>query len=884
VVINELQNKNYQTVSDEDGDYEDWLEIINTSSQSIDLTGYGLTDDQNEPYQWIFPDMEIAPSEIILIFLSGKNRDNADSELHTNFSLSDSEELMLSSPDFSETDIIPPVSLLRDISYGRTLDSQLAYFGIPSPGAPNLSQAFSGFCDPPEMSHTSGFYESSFELSITAEPGYEIIYSLDGSDPELENLGISQSYSYKNSYAFNPINPVGPFLSETYLFELYSDPIQIEDVSGEPDRISQKSSTKDFDPEYFPDSPSFKGMVVKAKATAPDLLPSKTVSKVFFVTSEGWGRYSLPSVSIIVDEWDLFQYQSGIHTAGQTFDIWRQNNPDVFPPPIFKANYGRRGDLWERPAQIDFFNMEQGSIEFSSELGIRIHGASSRRFPRKSFRLYARGIYDTDEINYEFFPSHHTTIFERLILRNGGSDEWLANMRDALVHRIAAPMRAITVASKPYNVFINGEFYGVNNLRENIDNNYFKIRYGIEDEDLDLIEGADEVQSGNMNRYLEVYNLCQTENFAETSTLNQFEEWVETESYIDVFVVNLLTANADMFPKNTAWWRDKSEGSTDDRFHSILIDLDRSLGHMLNQAMSFPGYNTVTHFLDGEEEALTPYKVCFKSAMENESFRNRFITRSADVMNTFFHPTRTSEMINEMRDLYLPQYDEHIDRWSREITAQSVSEWSASIDSMIAFAAVRPDFHRSHINEYFDAGGIYELALDVSDYEHGYIHLNTIAVNQETEGVEVPVYPWEGIYFKNVAVTLTAVPNDGFLFSHWEGALTGDEINMSSTFEIDSVYIKAIFTPDTSLSVSAESKMQRIKVFPNPSIGSYTLEDDLEEIAGFSIFDLLGREIMKVTISSSDDLNFTIQDSPGMYLLVARYRDGSEAKAKLMKQ
>ncbi|MGB6035274.1 MAG: CotH kinase family protein, partial [Cryomorphaceae bacterium] len=506
VVINELQNKNYRTIIDEDGDYEDWVEIINTGDQSIDLNGYGLTDDQTEPDQWIFPDMEIAPSEIILIFLSGKNRDNADSELHTNFSLSGSEELMLSSPDFSETDLIPPIFLLRDISYGIAADSELAYFGIPTPGAPNLTQDFSGICQPPSFSHPSGFYESNFNLSVTAAPGFEVIYSVDGSDPAEENIGIDQTYLYKNSYAFNPSQSPGPFLTETYTSMIYDGPIEIEDVSAEPDRLSQKSSTNDFNPNYFPDSPSFKGMVVKARSTAPGLLPSEVVSKVFFITPEGWSRYNLPVVSITMDEKDLSQHQGGIHTAGQTFDIWRQNNPDVFPPPIFQANYGRRGDLWERPAQMDFFDMENESIAFSAELGIRIHGASSRRWPRKSFRLYARGIYDTDEINYEFFPSHHTAIFERLILRNGGSDEWLANMRDALVHRIAAPMRAITVASKPYNVFINGEFYGVNNLRENIDDNYFKIRYGIEDDDLDLIEGADEVQSGNIDRYLEVYN------------------------------------------------------------------------------------------------------------------------------------------------------------------------------------------------------------------------------------------------------------------------------------------------------------------------------------------------------------------------------------------
>jgi hypothetical protein len=884
VVINELQNKNYRTIIDEDEDYEDWVEIINTSSQSIDLTGYGLTDNQTEPYRWIFPDMEIAPNEIILIFLSGKNRDNADSELHTNFSLSDSEELMLSSSDFTETDMIPPIFLLRDISYGVASDSELAYFGTPTPGAPNLTQAFSGICQPPSFSHPSGFYESSFNLSITADAGFEIMYSVDGSDPADENIGIDQTYLYKNSYAFNPSQPPGPLLTETFTSMIYDGPIQIEDVSAEPDRLSQKSSTNDFDPDYFPDSPSFKGMVVKARSTAPGLLPSEIVSKVFFVTSEGWSRYNLPVVSIALDERDLFQYLGGIHTAGQTFDIWRQNNPDVFPPPIFQANYGRRGDLWEKPAQIDFFDMQNESIAFSAELGIRVHGASSRRWPRKSFRLNARGSYNTDQINYAFFPSHYTEIFERLILRNSGSDEWSSNMRDVVVHRIAEPMRAITVASKPYYVFLNGEFYGLNNLREYIDDNYFKIRFGIDDVDLDLIKGLDDIQSGNDERYLQVFDLCENANFTENSTLDQLEEWVETESYIDIFVVNLLTANADMFTKNTFWWRDKSEQSEDDRFHSILVDLDRSLGHQLNAEMSSPDYNTVTHFLNGEEEPLVPYLVCFISAMENESFRHRFINRSADAMNTYFSAARTGEIINEMRDLYLPQYDEHIDRWSRQNTVQSVSEWSEIIDYIITFAAARPDFHRTHLNEYFDTGGTYELALDVSDSEHGYIHLNTIAVNQETEGVEAPVYPWEGIYFKNVAVTLTAEPYDGFVFSHWEGAITDEEITVSSTFQSDSVYVKAVFSPDTTFGTLNHSDHVLISVFPNPNGGTFQVEKSEKQISGYTLYDLAGRVIGEKSTDIANEVRFTILGSSGIYFLEIRYSDGTRGRTKVVKQ
>jgi len=884
VVINELQNKNYRTIADEDGDYEDWVEIINLSSDSINLSGYGLTDDEAQPFQWIFPDLTILSGEIIIVWLSGKNRTDVDSELHANFSLSDSEPLILADPNQEESDAVPPVYLLRDISYGRTTSLEMAYFGTPTPGGPNLSESFSGICDPPVLSHSSGFYEESFTLSISTSPGNSVIYTTDGSDPATENIDGASIFAYKNSYAFSPSESPGPFLPETLNTYSYSEPIAVEDRSGEPDRISQKSSTNDFNPAYFPESPSFKGTVVRARSTAPDLLPSEIVSRIFFVTPEGWNRYNLPVASLILSELHLFDYQIGIHTAGRTFDQWREANPDEFPPPIGKANYGRRGELWERPAWIDFFDMTGQMIPISTELGVRIHGASSRKFPRKSFRLYAQNSYNTNELNYPFFGNDSNTTFERLILRNSGGDQLFGNMRDAVVHRMADPMRAITSASQPHYVFINGEFYGLNILREHFDDNYFKIHFGIEEEDLDLIKGYNDIDSGDDERFLEVYYHCLLEDFTDEMNLNQFDEWVETSSFIDVFIVQMIASNSDMLPKNTIWWRNKSPDSPDDRFHAVLIDLDRSWGHPPAQAMSSPDYDMVFHFLEDTLEAPTPYLVCFNSAMQNQDFRNRFITRTADVLNTYFVPERTISLIEEMRDLYLPQYGEHIERWSGDDNPQTIDEWLEEIEMMVAFAEERPDFHRQHIDDFFETGGLYDLVLDVSDTDHGHVDLNTISVQEDTEGIYAQVYPWEGIYFKDVAVTLTAVPNEGFIFSHWEGALTDEETTVSSTFASDSVYVKAVFAPDTTVGTIDHSDHQIISVFPNPSDSEFQIGKSEKQIQGYTIYDLSGRVIGEKSTPIADQERFTISGSDGIYFLEIRYSDGTRGRAKVVKQ
>src|SRR5687767_14235723 len=74
VIINEGCNKNYSILTDEDGDYEDWIEIYNAGSTTIDLYNYYLTDNISNPDKWMFPHLNIAPGEFEIIYCSSKDR------------------------------------------------------------------------------------------------------------------------------------------------------------------------------------------------------------------------------------------------------------------------------------------------------------------------------------------------------------------------------------------------------------------------------------------------------------------------------------------------------------------------------------------------------------------------------------------------------------------------------------------------------------------------------------------------------------------------------------------------------------------------------------------------------------------------------------------
>jgi hypothetical protein len=121
VCITEFMASNTSTLVDEDGDSSDWIEIQNTSSNSVSLLNWALTDSAGNPGKWRFPSTNIPPKTFMIIFASGKDRATPGAPLHTNFKLSaDGEYLALFGPDGSvATEISPQFPpQFPDVSYG----------------------------------------------------------------------------------------------------------------------------------------------------------------------------------------------------------------------------------------------------------------------------------------------------------------------------------------------------------------------------------------------------------------------------------------------------------------------------------------------------------------------------------------------------------------------------------------------------------------------------------------------------------------------------------------------------------------------------------------------------------------------------------------------
>jgi len=122
VVISEFMAVNDTTLVDEDGDYPDWIELLNAGSTDVDLDGWYLTDNAGNLRKWRFPHVVIEPDDYLIVFASTKDRATAGEELHTDFKLGgDGEYLALVRPDgltvaSAFAPEYPPQ--VADISYG----------------------------------------------------------------------------------------------------------------------------------------------------------------------------------------------------------------------------------------------------------------------------------------------------------------------------------------------------------------------------------------------------------------------------------------------------------------------------------------------------------------------------------------------------------------------------------------------------------------------------------------------------------------------------------------------------------------------------------------------------------------------------------------------
>lgn len=315
IAVNEVVYSNNTIVADEDNEFEDFIEIYNYGSIAINLENFGLTDDESDLFQWVFPNIILEQNEYLLVWASKKDRTDPNEQLHTNFKIkAGGETIVLSHRDGSILDRIQATVLESDTSLGRLPNGTGAFqiFVNPTPNQANIDETEP--VDPPVFSKISGFFNDAVLLELThLDPEVTILYTLDGSEPKPDNIG-GVNYTYKNSYQEAPGQSSGTLLNQSFETLTYDTALSLNDRSGDANKLANISTTWSYNPTYFPNQAIKKATIVKARALKNGAL-STVVSHTFFISSTNAFQSNLPIVSLSLDEDKIFDYNNGIYVA-----------------------------------------------------------------------------------------------------------------------------------------------------------------------------------------------------------------------------------------------------------------------------------------------------------------------------------------------------------------------------------------------------------------------------------------------------------------------------------------------------------------------------------------------------------------------------------------
>ena len=217
-------------------------------------------------------------------------------------------------------------------------------------------------------------------------------------------------------------------------------------------------------------------MVLRAAAIHSECFPGEVTTHSFLIGEES----TLPVVSLTSDPFNLWDENYGIYVMGPNAQ---------WDFPYFGANFW---EDWERPIHVELFE-SNGELGFSLDAGVKIFGGWSRGWPQKSLAIHARPDYGTSEINYQIFPDKEIDSFTSIVLRNSGND-WFGGegsatmLRDGMHTSLMDNTGLDHQEYRPAVVYINGDYWGIHNLRERIDASYFEQKYGLPTNDYDFIE------------------------------------------------------------------------------------------------------------------------------------------------------------------------------------------------------------------------------------------------------------------------------------------------------------------------------------------------------------------------------------------------------------
>ncbi len=558
---------------------------------------------------------------------------------------------------------------------------------------------------------------------------------------------------------------------------------------------------------------------LRAKAFAPNFLEGSISTATYMIDER---ESDLPVVFLTMDSVFLYNDSIGIYCIGTNGAVKASNE---------KANWNQE---WTRFGNMEFLD-KQHELKLNQEVGLAISGNASREYPQKSFTVKAGKKYGTNRLDYPFFLDRPGRRFKSIILRNGGQySSGGAIIRDAAIQSMADVTPLTYQAYSPAAIYLNGEYWGILNLRERSSKDNLYSNYGYGKDEFDLIERAwDEIPVvGNLEEYKKMESFIRTADLSADSLYNQAVQMIDIDNYLYYMSVELFIGNTDWPRNNQKFFRPKEE---DAKWRWLLNDLDKGM------RSSSVKDNKLREMKESSSTTFAEKMIFY--LLKNKHFENQYITTQCIVAGSVYNPERFTKQTALMKERIASEYPYYQQRWPEQ--AKDLDKGVKDINKAVYIAWQQAYYN---LQENFDLGIPHGLFITSSQPSV------SLGFNQQF----IPVLPYDGKYFQDRELALTApLYESEECFKHWEITTNG------RTFYYDSPSIELVLTDSTTVRAVYEpvEKSRRAGLY----INEISAENSIFADNTFKIEDWI--EIYNSAYYDIDMKDYYLSNNPADYEL-----------------
>ncbi|MFH1120961.1 MAG: CotH kinase family protein [Bacteroidota bacterium] len=587
--------------------------------------------------------------------------------------------------------------------------------------------------------------------------------------------------------------------------------------------------------------------VLKARAYRDGVLPGPLKAATYLFGVD----HTTPVLSVITDNDNLYG-------AGGIFDNWWTD--------------------WERSAYMDYFDSTHQLI-FSQRAGMQVDGGwgGSRYQPQHSFRLEpGDGVLGDGPVEYALIPERpDRTTYSKFYLRNGSNQYLTLPYKDATqVTSMGKGTHNYYSAWRPVSVYINGEYFGLYELREKFDAEYFGTLEGADQDDITILSqsawygGILRAVEGTAEPFYTSWQAVNNLNPEDPDFWNQADQYFDLTWYTDYIIGESWMSNTDWPWNNIKIYRSDVTGN---RWKYCLIDQELAL-----QPNGWTDiYTDHISYMLGQDPSI-PHIGIWLKGMQNNRFRNYFINRFADLMNSNYLFENISAIEQNMFELTREEMYNEFMRWGdpNNIPGQMMSFTGNHLTLQQQFL-MRTEQVRNHIQSNLGLPNQVGLSLNVIPEGAGTIHISTIT--PET-------YPWEGVYFNGVPVSITAEAAPGYYFSHWgNNGLISDTLNAGflDMLNAETIDFMAYFGEEHVGTGQLAAGEPGFTLYPNPAGDVIYLSNKTSKDASYRLYDVNGHLLREgIILESEQRMTINIRNlAPSVYIL--RIMDPAEGPVHL---